>query len=168
LTHAPPHEVKPVEHSSTQLPAEQDCPVVHVVAQAPQFLRSLLMSTQVPAQSVLPLGQRQSAWIHALPAPQVVPQCPQFLISDPKSTQAWEQFAKGALQSVVQAPDEHTSLPVHAVAQAPQCVGLVMVLTHVPPQSIFPTSQMQAPPEHTLPPAQVVPQARSVETSPPP
>jgi hypothetical protein len=158
-TQAPPQEVKPVEQSSTHAPLAQDSPAAHRIAQAPQFLGSLPVSTQMPAQSIFPLGQLQSARRHTLVGPQLVPQPWQFFESDSMSRQALEQFVKGELQVVVHAPKEQTSLTAQTVAQVPQCIGSVLVLMQVPPQSVFPTSQTQAPAEHTLPPPQAAPQA---------
>jgi hypothetical protein len=58
------------------------------VPQAPQFVPLVVRSTQVPAQSVRPVGQPEH-WpaTHAAPPVQAVPQAPQFCESVCRFTQ---------------------------------------------------------------------------------
>lgn len=63
-------------------------PFVQTVPQAPQLLGSLVTSTHLPPQAVLPLGQAvQALFWHAVPLGQRFPHVPQLLLSPVVSTQ---------------------------------------------------------------------------------
>ena len=49
-THDEPQSVRPIEHIITQAPMSQTCPVGHTIPQPPQFIGSLVRSTQCPLQ----------------------------------------------------------------------------------------------------------------------
>jgi hypothetical protein len=90
------------------------------VLHAPQFFGSVSVSMHVPLQSVVPVGQPQAPFTHALPPVQVMPQVPQFLGSDFLSTQALAQFSSGAAHTVAQVPSEQTWPVVQAPPHVPQ------------------------------------------------
>jgi hypothetical protein len=58
-----------------------DCPVWHIVPQAPQLLPSRRVSVHAPLQSVWPAAHAHAPPVHVCPAGQRVPQVPQLLES---------------------------------------------------------------------------------------
>ncbi len=58
---------------------KQRCPPGHTVPQAPQLLRSKLVTVQAVPQSVEPVGQVQRPAVHDWKVPQRVPQAPQLV-----------------------------------------------------------------------------------------
>jgi hypothetical protein len=73
------------------LPELQVWPEAHLVLQAPQLLRSVSVSTQIPEQSVRPVGQVHLLAEQNLPPVHLVPQDPQLLASLVRLTQEPEQ-----------------------------------------------------------------------------
>jgi hypothetical protein len=63
----------------------------HLLAQAPQLLKSVIRSTHVPEQFVIPVGHSQVPLLHTWPGEQAWPQVPQLLTSVCGSTHAPEQ-----------------------------------------------------------------------------
>jgi hypothetical protein len=142
-----------------QVLLEQAWPVAQAFPQAPQFAGLVAVSTQVPPQSVVPVGQPQAPPMQTLPPLQVVPQAPQLALSDLVSTHEPPQLVRVPAQLAPQVPTEQTWPAVQAVVHEPQWAGSAFTSTQVPEQSRLPGSQTQAPFEQILPPEQVVPQA---------
>jgi hypothetical protein len=103
------------------------------------------------ASQAWPAGQRR-------PVPQEAP-TPQGLgIAAPHATAS----ADGALAQVsvhTQAPAVQLCVAAHTVAQLPQWLRSVAVLTHVVPQSVRPAGHAQRPAAQVVPAGQRVPQA---------
>jgi hypothetical protein len=112
------------------------------------------VSTQVPPQSVVPVGQPQVPAMQALPPEQVVPQVPQLAVSDLVSTHRFAHRVSDAPQVAAQTPTEQTWPAAQALVHEPHRVGSLLTSTQVPPQSRRPGSQTQAPPAQILPPPQ--------------
>ena len=124
---APPQEERPAGQVSWQAPlAQVGDPVGHACAQLPQFCGSVIVSTHVPAQSVVPVGQPHLPSMHALPAPHAVPQPPQFSGSDLMSRQAPLQAISGGAHEPAHWPTEQTWPAGHIVPQPPQFCALVV------------------------------------------
>jgi hypothetical protein len=70
---------------------EQIWPESHLAAHLPQLLRSLVVSTQIPEQSVSPVGQTHLLAEQILPPVHLVPQEPQLLVSLVRLTHEPEQ-----------------------------------------------------------------------------
>jgi hypothetical protein len=128
---------------------EHVLPGSQTVPQPPQLFESLLVSTQVPLQSVVPLGQPQAVPRHFIPFVQLVvqsPQCESLLIT--LMQLAPHSISPGFGQSV-QPPSVHFCAAVQAIAQSPQCVGSVCRSTQLPPQSLRPDVHWHCPVVHT-------------------
>ncbi len=97
---------------------------------------------------------------HSAPAPQAMPQAPQFAGSDVMSVQV-------PAQRLCPTPHWHSpamqcSPPVHAAPQAPQCASLLRRSTHAPVHTVSPGEHpvaVHVPVEHTSPVAHRLPQA---------
>jgi hypothetical protein len=101
------------------------------------------MSTQTPAHSVLPAGQRQTPAEHAKPAGQLRPQPPQCSTSLVVSTQLPAQSRVLAGQvAPLQLPALQTSSPAHTRPHAPQLAGSICGLTQPLPHEIRPGKQL--------------------------
>jgi len=59
LVQEPLHEVRPVEHMAWQVPIWQVWAAAQACPQLPQWAALVATSTQVPPQSVVPVGQPQ-------------------------------------------------------------------------------------------------------------
>ena len=113
--------------------------------QEPQLLLSLLVSTQVPPQLVVPPEHWQVPFAQFMPLEQAWPQAPQLwklafrFISQPLAG-LWSQSAKPALQvSSTQVPLEQPAVPfgkLHTCPQAPQLLTSLLVFMQVPPQAV--------------------------------
>jgi hypothetical protein len=86
----------------------QAVPAAQAFPQVPQWAGLLAVSTQVPPQSVWPVGQPQAPPIQTLPPMQTVPQVPQLLPSDCVSTQEPLHGESGAAQPAAHWPREQT------------------------------------------------------------
>jgi hypothetical protein len=64
-----------------QRPAEQLCPAVQAVPQAPQFMASVCVFTHAVPQSIWPAAQAQRPAVQVCPVRQTVPHAPQLLLS---------------------------------------------------------------------------------------
>jgi hypothetical protein len=75
---------RPGPHVSAQLPAEQTCPVAHLVAHAPQLVGSLWRSRQTSPHVVVPFPHvaAHTPRLQTSPLAQVVPQAPQLVLDD--------------------------------------------------------------------------------------
>ena len=72
-----PHRLVPAGHTVLQKPAEQLCPDGHALPHTPQFSASLLVFTQVPAQSLRGAGQRHVPATHDWSFRHAVAQAPE-------------------------------------------------------------------------------------------
>lgn len=105
--HAVPHRVRPAAHS--QLALRQSSSLVHALPQPPQFMRSVLVSTQpTPTQSERLPVHMQVPPSHTPPAPQDVPHAPQLFALVLVSTHESPQRVVVAEQFTTQAPDSQT------------------------------------------------------------
>ena len=102
----------------------------------------MLSFTQLPPQSLLPLGHTQRPALHSLPAPQLMPQPPQFCVS---------VEANVHLPAQSRAPTGHTHKPLlqllppaQALPQAPQ-LSVSLLLTQRPLQASVPGGQAHLP-----------------------
>src|SRR3954463_16141500 len=100
-TQTPPQSVKPCEVQSAvcesaageQKPPPHASPAPQTAPQAPQFATSVMMSTQIPLQSVRPcpaqsvVDATQALLLHNSPSAQATPQAPQFAVFEVRSTQ---------------------------------------------------------------------------------
>jgi hypothetical protein len=91
-THPPLHTLRGDVQLALQAPELQTWVPVHAVVQLPQWLGSLVGSTQVPPQEMLPLGHTPALLEQICVAPHAIPQVPQFDASLVKSTHAPLQF----------------------------------------------------------------------------
>ena len=104
--------------------------------------------------------------VQTWPAPQTLPQAPQFFESvwvlAQKALAPVPQVVKGLPQVTAQVPPVHTSPAGQALPQVPQFAESVWVFTHSEPH-IVPLAPVQVaahcPAEHTWPAAQTLPQA---------
>ncbi len=71
-----------------QAPVVQVAPVGHARPQAPQLVLLVCVFTQVPPQSVWPVGQPQRPAVQVWPPPQRTPQAPQLRLFVCRSMQA--------------------------------------------------------------------------------
>lgn len=131
--------------------------------QLPQLFASEPISMQVPPQGTRPAGQAHALAWQVRPPVQALPQAPQFVLLERKSSS--QPFA--ALPSQSPKPVTHEKpqvLAVHvavafdgvaqALLQVPQLLTLVVVLTQLPPQEVG------------VPPEQVAVQALLIHTWP--
>lgn len=94
-----------------------------------------------------------------VPPPQTLPQVPQSLPSDPRSTQARLHAASPAPQLGWHAPEEHTSSEAQVAWHAPQCEGSSVRSTQSPSQKVCPPGHAQLRLAHDAPPVHVTPHA---------
>jgi len=99
---------------------------LHFILQAPQFSRLVVTSTQVPAQSVRPVGQAHFPPTQILPPVHLVVQLPQKFLFVRGSTQV---FLRPHLSGQPHLPAEQMLAPVHVVLQLPQDVLSVLKFT---------------------------------------
>src|SRR5438128_2267398 len=76
-----------VNTGEMQLDERQESPAAHTLPQLPQFLSSVVSSTQEPLHLVVVPVQMQALDTQAPPGPQLMPQPPQFAASLVVSTQ---------------------------------------------------------------------------------
>jgi hypothetical protein len=117
---------------------------VHAVPHAPQLFSSFVRSTQVPLQSVRPVGQVQVPAWHILPPEHLLPHAPQLSLSVWRLTQTPGQQLSPVGQAQ-QVPAMHGSPAGHLLPQAPQWLGSVFRFTHWPEQSVSPETHEQVP-----------------------
>lgn len=180
-----PQTTEPAAHVPPQTPAAQvavpPLGAAHARPHAPQLLTVVLVLVSQPlatiaSQSPKPALQvsRHAPLVHAAawlaPAVQARPHAPQLaravlmLVSQPFAAIA-SQLPKPALQVSphIEAPQEAVAFapPAQAVAHAPQLVTLVVVLMHMPPQSMVGAAQVvrQVPAEQFCPAGHALPQA---------
>jgi len=162
--------------AAVQLPATQvSAGVVHVVVHVPQLALSTSVFTQVPMQSVRPLGHSQEPSAHICPAGQAVPHMPQFAASVITFTQTPPQSVVSVGHA--QAPEEQLCPAGQAMPHMPQCSGEAMRSTQIvrmPMPIMSMTSQAlsplghadtQLPPVHISSAAHIVPQAPQLPLS---
>lgn len=106
----------------------------------------MLSFTQLPPQSVLPLGHTQRPALHSLPAPQLMPHPPQFFASVATNVHLPAQSS---------APAGHTHKPAlqllpppQALPQAPQ-LSVSLMLTQRPLHASVPVGQAHLPWTHS-------------------
>jgi hypothetical protein len=100
------------------------------------------VSTQVPLQRVVPLGQTQAPPMQ-VPGPQSKPQLPQLWRSVSGLVQTPLQSSAGLGQRGTQAPPRHTVPPGQAFPHRPQLFGSNLRSAQVPLQSAKPAEQVQ-------------------------
>jgi hypothetical protein len=91
-----------------QTPALHTWPAAQALPHAPQFITSLAVLTQVPAQALWPGGHTQAPALQRPPPPQREPQAPQFSGSDCSWTHAPPQAVRPAAHVAAQTPALHT------------------------------------------------------------
>jgi len=161
---------------ATHWPCEQSGGFVHAVPQPPQFCGSVPVSTQTPPQSVPPFGHSHVPLPQSWPPVQTTPHEPQLLESPFGFTQAPPHriWLWGQVVPFTQAPIWQLSPVAHVVPQAPQFWKLESRSTHMPLQSVRPTSQVHlpvtqiCPAEHALSHAPQFAGSLPVSTQPPP
>jgi hypothetical protein len=86
-------------HTERHAPAMHDWPAMQATAQPPQLLWSVIVSTHVPLQNVVPVPQidAHAPAVHDWPAGHARPQAPQWLLSLDVSTQAPPHIVRGAV-----------------------------------------------------------------------
>jgi hypothetical protein len=169
LSHSDSGEAQP----TVQAPLEHTSPVMQARPQAPQFARSVLRVTQLPAQSVCPVGHvvTHAPETQTCPETQTRPQAPQFAGSRPVDTHTAPQAVCPDGHETSQRPALHTCPDAHALPQAPQFARSVRVSTQAragpSPHSVSTVAQrrVHAPMEHTSPGAQAVPHAPQLPLS---
>lgn len=130
-----------------QLPAAQTWLPAHALPHAPQSSGSFWSRRVVrhaPEQVSRPIDAHASAWRtpSTQTPPHVLPHAPQFCPSAARSTQPLPHRVSPGRQ--VHTPALQISSSPQCALHAPQLSGLVLVLTHAPPQ-VCPPSQAQAP-----------------------
>ena len=105
-TQAPPQEVWPEAQALLHRPPVQTEPSAQEMPHRPQWRGSLarLAHWGGEPQETLPTGHPQVLLAHTMPPVQRMPQPPQLLASEVRSTQALPQFLSGAAQVPVQPP----------------------------------------------------------------
>ncbi len=124
----------------------------------PQFLASLVVSTQAFAQFVWPAPQTtvHAPATHDFPAGHAVPQVPQLPGSESRRTQALPHGEKGAAQVMPHRLPWQTAPPLggtgHALPQPPQLPAFEVVSTQAPLQEMVPVGHRSRhwPPEQAL------------------
>jgi hypothetical protein len=138
----------PEQHSGVSLAVPpfgmQHWLFVHRVPEAqawphpPQWLVSELVSTQVPPQLVVPLGQQMP--LEQLPLGQLVPQLPQLAAS-------WYVLVHAKPPALLPLGQQSGLAPAHALPQAPQWVVVFRAasqpLAALPSQSPYPALQAE-------------------------
>jgi hypothetical protein len=147
-TQPPPHAVRPwLQVSAQRLPVQATVPFAtgaHTAPHWPQLFASEVTSTQVFWQFVWPGPQTtvQTLPAQEVPAPQALPQAPQFAASVSKRTHALPQGEKGVVQVIPHLLALHTAPPFdgtgQALPQAPQLPALDVVSTQAASQDVVP------------------------------
>jgi hypothetical protein len=150
-----------------QLPPTQLSPEPQAVPHPPQFAGSVAVSTQVPPQSISPVGQTHAPEaLHDWPVGQMPHEPPQ-----PSSPQS-RPVQSGVHAAMHVPPTQYRSRPRHRVPHPPQLFGSVVVSAHAPLQSV-PLVHTQLPPESHIrslghepqePPQPSSPQTRPVQS----
>jgi hypothetical protein len=162
--HVVPQSVLPT--SQPHLPARHAWLLGQAIPQPPQFAASLFVSMHRPLQSVRPVAQ-PAAHIPALQTcvPHDLPQLPQLVLSDVRSTQLVPQRSS---------PTSHTQLPAlqicdapQAIAQSLQCAGSLFKSTQLAPHLVRPVEHIaeQMPRLHTSPIWHAMPHAPQLAAS---
>jgi hypothetical protein len=118
--------------------------VAQTAPHCPQFVSSVPRSTHTFLQLVVPPVQTavQTPPAQVWPAPQAVPQAPQFVESVSSRTQALPQGEKGAVHAIPHLPALHTAPPFggtgQALLQAPQLAAFEVRSTHAPLHVVVP------------------------------
>jgi hypothetical protein len=122
VTQAPPQEVWPEAQVLLQRPPVQTWPSAQTMPHRPQWPGSLARFAHWGGEphETLPTGQPQVLLAQTIPPVQRIPQPPQLLASEVRSTQALPQFLSGAAQLPVQPPWLQTWPEVQAVVHEPQ------------------------------------------------
>jgi hypothetical protein len=129
--------------SQPQLPARHAWLLGQAIPQPPQFAASLFVSMHLPLQSVRPVAQ-PAAHMPALQTcvPHDLPQIPQLVLSEVRSTQVVPQRSR---------PTSQTHLPAlqicdvpQAVAQSLQCAGSLFKSTQLVPHLVSPAEHVPA------------------------
>jgi hypothetical protein len=106
LVQEPLHEVRPAVHMAWQAPVRHAWPAGQARPHIPQLAALLEVSTQVPPQSLVPVGHPQAPPMQTLPPLQVVPQVPQLAGSERVSMQESPHRVRGLAQVALQTPTE--------------------------------------------------------------
>ena len=126
-THIPLQLVRPISHEHS--PATHIRPAGQALPQRPQFIVSLLASTQRPPHINRPPEQPpQTPALQGCPTGQTLPHTPQLLMSDRASTQPGPQRSCAPAQPEIHRPIAASQLgvpPVHRTPQAPQSVSVM-------------------------------------------
>jgi len=118
-----------------QAPATHDAPPVHARPQAPQWLLSIVVFTQVPVHSVSAPPQRHIPLVHTWPDPHAVPHAPQLVELLIVSTQIPPHSICPPGHAHV--PLEHDCPDPHARPHEPQLELSLCVFVHTPPHIMF-------------------------------
>jgi hypothetical protein len=165
LKQPPSQAVSPWPHA--HVPSTQMPPGWHCWPQPPQLVGSVRLSTHEPPQSRMPppSGEPPSAPAQKAaqllaeqtsPVGQALPQEPQSLTSEVRSTQTPEQAVRPVSQT--QRLAWQSSPLKQALPQAPQLSASVWVLVQSALHAVCPEGQAQAPAAHLCPAGQVAPQ----------
>ncbi len=160
--HAPPHAVRPWLHVNAQRPPTQatvpSATGAHTAPHCPQLLASAVTSTHVFLQFVSPVPHTTVHMppTHDVPAPQALPQVPQFAESVSRRTHAPPQGENGAVQVIPHLLPLQTAPPLdgtgQAFPQAPQLPALDVVSTQAASHDMVPGGHRSRhwPPKHVL------------------
>jgi hypothetical protein len=144
LMQASPHLAMPGAHWNPQVPAAHvgmpDGGALHALSHSPQLAASVLTSTHEPPQEVL-VPQPSSHvpdWQNS-PVGQVLPQVPQLLELDVRSTHCPPQLVSPGLHLIPHLPALHAGAPPgvlgHTFPQAPQLFGSASKLKQALPHN---------------------------------
>jgi hypothetical protein len=106
LQSSPPAQDGPSGPCRAEHTASRHSSLLHVLPQPPQWLGSVVMSTQAPAQKVKPGWQTHTPESQDCPTPQAIPQPPQWSLSVHRSTQLCPQLYSPSEQTGMQDPAE--------------------------------------------------------------
>ena len=130
----------------------------HVWPHAPQFCKSLAVSTQAPWHEV-PRRHTQAPSLQVAPFLHTTPHAPQFVESEGNGTHAPAHGVSPAAQEVEHDPMSQTSFRAQLVPQAPQWAIFERSSTQAPPQDAWPSGHVHTPPLQIWSAAQATPQA---------
>jgi hypothetical protein len=99
------------------------------------------VSTQLPAQVVVPVRHAHAPAVHVWFAPHALPHAPQFSASSIGLTHTPPHAIRGAVQRSTQALATHARSSPHALPHAPQSVLLAARSTHTPLHAVWPAPQ---------------------------
>src|SRR5687767_1088717 len=97
----PAHAVVPAGQLAMHVDAPQTSPAAQTVVHIPQWVGSLVISTQTPPQSVSPPGHAHIPARHSIPPEQTTPQAPQLVSSLSRLTQVPPQSVRPPRQPVI-------------------------------------------------------------------